>query len=178
MTIGELLDWKNIVRGLAGAGCLALAGWMCTWTYKVYAEHKEVVAFVHNHTTVEAQRYEQMQQQQTILKQIAKDVSDVKLITLTVSGNAKVLTDGGDEASMLINVTGRAMMYKAMKRARVTNTASPDQPSIIVAINGTFQHTNEENIILLTRKAGALLSLEPNQIVRVRVEPVVEEKND
>jgi hypothetical protein len=111
-----------------------------------------------------------------MIEQIAKDVGDVKKMTLTVIGFAKVQTDGGDEASALINNNGRAMMYQEGQHVRVTNMVSEEQQSVIVKVNGSFSMPDENKLILLSKKAGAMLGLTPEQSIRVKLEPVMEKK--
>jgi hypothetical protein len=168
--------WYQIVMAVAIAMILALLGAAGNWIHTVYAEHKEVVATVHSHMVDEAQQQTQQAKTQVMIEQIAKDVGDVKKMTLTVIGFAKVQADGGDEASALINNNGRAMMYQEGQRVRVTNMVSEEQQSVIVKVNGSFSMPDENKLILLSKKAGAMLGLAPEQSIRVKLEPVMEKK--
>jgi hypothetical protein len=170
----DWINWKTISTSIALAIILATGGWFHT----IYAEHKTLCATVTAHISEYSSQQQQQQVNAAVLKQIARDIGDIKLMTLTVMGLAKVQNDGGDEASALINNNGRAMMYRESQRVRVTNMASAEQESVTVKINGTFSMPDENKIIMLSKKAGAMLSLQPNQVVRVKLEPVVEQGND
>jgi len=168
----DWLNWKSIATTLA-LGALGVCG---NWAKGTYNEYKNVVTSINAHMVEEAQQQQQQIETRALLKQIAADIGDVKKMTLTIMGVAKVQSDGGDEASALVNLNGRAMMYKEGQRVRVTNMVSAEQESVIVKINGTFTMPDEDKLLLLSKKAGAMLSLQPNQVARVKLEPVSGEK--
>jgi hypothetical protein len=158
------------------AMALGLLGYTGNWLRTVYAEHNEIFGTMHTHMAEEQQQQSQQAETRALIRQIAIDIGDVKKMTLTVMGLAKVQNDGGDESSALVNLNGRAMMYKDMPRVRVTNMASEEQQSVVVRINGTFSMPDENKVLLLSKRAGAMLGLQPEQAVRVKLEPVPEEK--
>ena len=168
--------WYQIVMAVLTAMILGLLAFMGNWVRGVYAEHKGAVVAIQAHMMEEAQQQQQQMETKALLKQIASDIGDIKQMTMTVMGLAKVQSDGGDEASALVNVNGRAMVYKSITRVRVTNMESAEQQSVIVKINGTFSMPNEDRLLLLSKRAGAVLGLSPNQAVRVKLEPAPEEK--
>lgn len=168
--------WYQIVMAVLTTMILALLAFMGNWIRGVYAEHKGAVTAIQAHMLEEATQQQQQTETRILLKQIASDIGDIKLMTMTVMGLARTQNDGGDEASALVNVNGRAMMYKAEARVRVTNMESAEQQSVVVKVNGTFSMPNEDRLLLLSKRAGALLGLQPNQVVRIKLEPVAEEK--
>jgi hypothetical protein len=168
--------WYQIMWAVLTAMALGVLGFSGNWVHKTYAEHSEAVTTIRGHMVDEVSQQQVQKENAVLLKQIARDIGDVKMMTMTVMGLAKVQGDGGDEASVLVNVNGRAMMYKSEQRVRVTNMQSQEQESVLVKINGTFSMPDENKLLMLSKKAGAMLSLQPNQVVRVKLEPVVEKQ--
>ena len=168
----RFVNWTNALTALL----IGLLTWFVSQTYSTYWEYRGLVTTVQAHVSADSQRMEQIQRQQEILAQIAKDVDEVKRATLTVSGISKVQNDGGDEACILINTEGHAFMYAKSPRARITNMSSAEQQSVVVKVNGTFQHADSNYIVLMSKKAGALLDLSPGRMAKIRIEPAEEKK--
>lgn len=168
----RFFNWTNVLTALL----ICLLTWFFSQTYSTYWEYRGIVTTVIAHVSADPQRMEQMQRQQEILAQIAKDVDEVKRATLTVTGVAKVQNDGGDESCILINTEGNAFMYAQAPRARITNMSSQEQQSVVVKVNGTFQHPDSNYIVLLSKKAGAMLDLQPGRMAKIRIEPAEEKK--
>jgi predicted negative regulator of RcsB-dependent stress response len=167
-------SWNQIAVAVMVAIILGLLTYMGNWICQVYAEHRNTITIVHDHLAEYGTEQQQQQETRALIKQIARDIGDLKSMTMTVMGLAKVQSDGGEESSALVNINGRAMMYKSEARLRVTNMQSDEHQSIILKINGTFSMPDENKLLLLSKKAGAMIGLQPNQAVRVKLEPAPE----
>jgi hypothetical protein len=168
LIMNKWINWKTILTGILMT-VLSATG---IWFKSVYAEHKLMATNLSAHMTEEVQQQERITKATVLLEQISKDVADIRKVSLTVMGLAKVQQDGGDRPSALVNVNGRGMMYKEGQRVRITNMESAEQQSVAVYINGTFSMPDENKLILITKRAGEILGLRPGQAVRVKLEPV------
>lgn len=160
------LNLQNIVSAIVIAAVLGSWGWMRS----TYADYRGLRETVGRHERA----LEEQAQQQAILKQIAKDLGEVKRAALTVMGTGRVQADGGDDSCILVNVRSRAAIYKGVPKCRITNLSSEEQQSVVVGINGTFSHADETYVVLISRKAAGLLDLQPGQSAKIRIEPADE----
>lgn len=121
----------------------------------------------------QAQQMQQQMQQQ--IQQIAIDIREIKRNSMTITGNSKVLPDGGDDIFMQINTLGKGGLYVEQKTARVTNLTSSIFPSITVPVQGKFQNRDETLLLMISKKAGEMLGAAPGEVFKVRLEPIEEE---
>ena len=168
-------DWINRKTIATSIASLLIIGFGTASVNKVWAawtEYRDVVAYVRMQMSPEAQA--RAIQDAQVLKQIAKDIKDIKLAALTVTGLARVQVADTTDVLMQINTMGRADQYTKAKRARITNLSSEDSPSIIVSVDGTFRNTDENYLVLLSKRAAALLGIRSGQ-AKIRIEPVQDE---
>jgi hypothetical protein len=169
--VRDWINWKTISTGIAMAIIGTLYSGVVGKTTGAYLEYRETVALVHSHMAPEEQ--ERAKRNEAMLKQITKDIQDIKKASLTVAGYARVGTDAR-ELYVMVNAISRAGQYTKAQRVRVTNLSSPDAQSVILKIRGTFSNNDESYLILVSRRAAEVLGISRDQQARIRIEPVVD----
>jgi hypothetical protein len=165
------INWKNVITAVACSAALGLASWLWLNASRVYAEHKEVVAFERTHAEEEQAQKAIARQQSVLLEQIAKDVTQIKQNSMTVFGITRLAS--GDGTFVMVNTTGAAAQYMLQKRCRVTNLQNTLLLSVVVDITGQFRNENESLVLLISKKAASLLGTDSGAM-RVRIEPISE----
>jgi hypothetical protein len=163
----KYINWKTILTSFVS---LILIGLLTAGGNRVAAEYLD---FKQMKTEVaeQSQQMKQMKEQTIILRKMADDVAGIKKNILTVTGKATI-RDFCTDACVRINTSGKAAAYAKMDRARITNLTSSEMPSVIVKIEGTFMRSDENDLVILSNKAGSLLDAKQNVSLSIRIEPV------
>ena len=162
------INWKTITGTIITVVVGAAATGSLNKVKAAYTDYQWVVASVHSHMSVEEQA--RAQRQETLLKQIASDIQELKKTSLTVIGLAKVGTDL-NEPYIMVNASSKAAQYSKMERARITNLVSEEHQSLVLRIRGVFNSSDENYIILVSKRAADMLGMSPGVITKVRIEP-------
>lgn len=166
----DWINWKTILTSAAGLIVTALltgAGVKMKAEYATYQDVKKEVA-------QNKMAHAEFQETSKIIKQMAGDVAAIRKQMMTVTGKAVVRDLEG--RCMQVNVTGRAGAYAKIDRARITNMSSVEMPSVVVKIEGTFTHADENNVAIISKQVGNLIDAKPGAPFNIRIEPVEEAK--
>lgn len=168
--IKEWINWRTILTSIVSLIVIGLGTASFNKVRAAWIEYREIVTSVRTHTSPEEQV--KAAQNAQVLEQIAKDIKQIKVTGMTVTGFARIQNVETAEVFMQINTMGRAEIYVKAKKARVTNLSSEDSPSIVVLVNGVFRNNDENYLILLSKRAADLLGISAGQMVKVRIEPI------
>jgi len=171
--VRDWINWKTIATTAASLIIIGLGTASVNKVRAAWVEYRDIVACVRTHMSPEQQQ--QAAQQAQVLKQIAKDIEQIKVLGATVTELARVQVADSPDVFMQVNTMGRAELYTKAKRARVTNLSSKDSPSIVVTVDGSFRNTDENYLVLLSKRAAALLGIQSGQ-AKIRLEPVQDER--
>ena len=157
---------KSIWEPLWGKFSVLAAGMLLTWIVSVVpAAYARASAIYH--------MPEKLENAQAIGEKLDKVISQIERLdyrSRTLTGTASV-GDFDGESIVQINILGEAADdYEKAEKMRVTNLSSPDSPSIVVKIEGSFRTDNRTHLIRLSRTAASKLDIRGS--AKVRIEPV------
>lgn len=163
----KYVNWITISTSIVS---LILIGLLTAGWHKASAEYSE---FQLMKTEVQVGKEHRMQMQQAVKvwDQIAIDVAGIKKNMMTVTGRATV-RNFGEIACLRINSMSRAALYAKLEKARVTNMSSAELPSVVVKIDGVFQHADENYLAIMSKHAASLIDADAGTSVNIRIEPV------
>ena len=108
-----------------------------------------------------------------LLGDVKKGQAEDRKRDWTIRGVGTAGTFGGDSAYVRINADSDASVYQDGDRVRVTNKSVEGSPSEIFEVRGEWTHADDEVLVSFSEAACDILEVEG--IVKVLLEPVIED---
>ena len=168
MKLSEFADWK----GLRGKMIWTSPVWLGSLCLSVWS----VFAWVQGVNTLSMAFAEHLKTSEIAIAQIASVEQLLKIMNrreLTLRGKGEAGDFGGIAEYVRIN-SELTSLYGNGDRLRITNLSAPGKPSEVFSIRGEWDPEDSEVLVSFSTKASAVFSLEVEEVIKIRVEPVKE----
>lgn len=170
MKLSEFADWK----GLRGKMIWTSPAWLTALVMAVLS----VVAWVQGVNTLSTSYTAHLETSGVAIAQIASVVDLLNIMNrrdLTKRGKGEAGDFGGSSEYVRIN-SELSSLYANGDDLKITNLSAVGKPSEVFSIRGEWDPEDSEVLVSFSAGASAVFSLEEGDKIKIRIEPVEEEK--
>jgi hypothetical protein len=173
LTYEEIKEY--IVPKLILLAILSSPGWISYSVYTVLAvgeNTQNLAAHITAANTAEETRVEERAQLAEALKGVIDSQQRAEKRDLTMRGQGRAGSFGGDDAYLRINTESQAILYQSGDKVKVTNLTADGHPTEVMEIRGEWSNNNSDILASFSSKACDVLEIEGT--VKILLEPVLE----
>ena len=170
MKLSEFADWK----GLRGKLILTSPVWLSSLFLLAWS----MVVWVQGMNDLKTAFATHLQTSAIAIAQIGSVEQLLKVMNrrdLTLRGKGEAGDFGGIAEYVRIN-SELISLYPNGDRLRITNLSAPGKPSEVFSIRGEWEPDDSAVLVSFSAKASAVFSLEVDEVIKIRIEPVEEGK--